>query len=218
MDTARGRSERARARRYDRVKRGIDVVVSGVALVVSAPVQAMTAAVVWTAHGRPILFRQQRPGRHGEPFQLVKFRTMLAPSPTRQSDAERLTRVGQVLRATSLDELPTLWNVLRGDMSLVGPRPLLMQYLPLYTPRQARRHEVRPGVTGLAQARGRNSLTWEEKFELDVEYVDRRSLRLDLQILAETVRSVLRRDGVSQQGHVTMSEFTGVGGAEDRHG
>lgn len=217
MENARGGARR-RSRRYDVVKRGIDIVVSAVGLVVSAPVQAVTAAVVWKAHGRPVLFRQERPGRDGMPFELVKFRTMLTPGPGRQTDAERLTRVGQVLRSTSLDELPTLWNVLKGDMSLVGPRPLLMQYLPLYTPRQARRHEVRPGVTGLAQARGRNALSWKEKFELDVEYVDRRSLRLDLQILAETVRSVLRRDGVSHEGHVTMAEFTGVSSAEGKDG
>lgn len=214
MEMPRGRSHRARIRRYDRFKRGIDVVVSAVGLVVSAPVQAVTAAVVWKAHGSPVLFRQERPGKDGRPFELVKFRTMLTPSPTHQTDAERLTRVGQILRSTSLDELPTLWNVLKGDMSLVGPRPLLMKYLPLYTARQTRRHEVRPGITGLAQARGRNSLSWEDKFELDVEYVDRRSLRLDAQIIMETVRSVLRRDGVSAEGHVTMSEFMGANSIE----
>ncbi|MDO5503470.1 MAG: sugar transferase [Actinomycetia bacterium] len=204
------RGESRRRRRYDVLKRGMDIALSGVGLLVSAPVQAVTAAVVWKAHGRPVLFRQVRPGMHGEPFELVKFRTMLAPTPERQSDAERLTRVGQILRSTSLDELPTLWNVLKGDMSLVGPRPLLMKYLPLYTARQARRHEVRPGVTGLAQARGRNAISWEEKFELDVQYVEQRSLRLDLQILRETVRAVVKRDGVSQDGHVTMTEFTGI--------
>lgn len=207
METVAGAAGQPRPRRYDLVKRATDIVVSGVVLVASAPIQIVTAAVVWKAHGRPVLFRQQRPGRNGEPFELVKFRTMLPLSPTRQTDAERLTQVGRILRSTSLDELPTLWNVLKGDMSLVGPRPLLMKYLPLYTPHQARRHEVRPGVTGLVQTRGRNSLSWPDKFALDVEYVDSRSLWLDMRIIAQTVLSVLRRHGVSQEGHVTMVEF-----------
>ncbi|MGA4508455.1 sugar transferase [Propionibacteriaceae bacterium G1746] len=196
-------------RPYDTPKRLLDIAASAVGLVVSAPVQLVTAAVVLAAHGRPVLFRQERPGRDGEIFELVKFRTMRHPDPTHQTDAQRLTGVGRFLRATSLDELPTLVNVLKGDMSLVGPRPLLVRYLDRYTPEQARRHEVRPGITGLAQASGRNGLSWEQKFALDVEYVDARSLALDLKILAMTVGAVLKRDGISQQGEATMSEFLG---------
>ena len=196
-------------RRYDVTKRALDVTVGAVGLVVSAPVQVVTAGVVLVAHGRPVLFRQARPGRDGVVFELVKFRTMRHPDATHVTDAERLTSVGRFLRSTSLDELPTLWNVLKGDMSLVGPRPLLVEYLPRYSPEQARRHEVRPGVTGLAQVSGRNGLGWEDKFALDVEYVDRRSWRLDLEILARTVRSVLRRQGISGGGEATMSVFMG---------
>lgn len=191
------------------MKRCLDVTVSAIGIVVTAPVQVVTAAVVLWAHGRPALFRQARPGRDGVVFELVKFRTMRHPDATHVTDAERLTSVGRVLRSTSLDELPTLWNVLRGDMSLVGPRPLLVEYLPRYSPEQARRHEVRPGITGLAQVSGRNGLSWEEKLALDVEYVDRRSLRLDLAILASTVRSVLMRQGISGEGEATMSVFMG---------
>jgi lipopolysaccharide/colanic/teichoic acid biosynthesis glycosyltransferase len=191
------------------VKRGLDVTVSAIGLVVSAPVQLVTAGVVLRAHGRPVLFRQPRPGRDGVVFELVKFRTMRHPDATHVTDADRLTSVGRLLRSTSLDELPTLWNVLKGDMSLVGPRPLLVEYLPRYSTDQARRHEVRPGVTGLAQVSGRNGLSWEDKFALDVEYVDNRSLRLDLVILFRTVRSVVRRQGISGDGEATMSVFMG---------
>ena len=191
------------------MKRGLDVTVSAVGLVLSAPVQLVTAGVVLAAHGRPVLFRQARPGKDGVVFELVKFRTMRHPDATHVTDADRLTTVGRLLRSTSLDELPTLWNVLKGDMSLVGPRPLLVEYLPRYSPQQARRHEVRPGVTGLAQVSGRNGLSWEDKFALDVQYVDQRSLRLDLSILVRTVRSVLRRQGISGQGEATMSVFVG---------
>lgn len=194
---------------YDPLKRGLDIVGSAVCLVVSAPLQVMVAGLVLLKHGRPVLFRQQRPGLNGEIFELVKFRTMRNPDATHVTDEQRLTRFGKLLRATSLDELPTLWNVLKGDMSLVGPRPLLVRYLPRYSPEQARRHEVRPGVTGLAQARGRNSLSWEQKFKLDVEYVDNRSLLLDLKILIWTVQAVLDRSGISQDGHATMPEFEG---------
>lgn len=209
----------ARQRRpYDVVKRALDLTASAVGLVVTLPVQATVAAVVLAAHGRPVLFRQPRPGRDGVVFELAKFRTMRHPDATHRTDAERLTTVGRALRATSLDELPTLWNVVKGDMSLIGPRPLLVHYLDRYTPEQARRHEVRPGVTGLAQASGRNTLSWEDRFSLDVEYVDHRSLTLDIRILLMTVRAVLIRDGISQEGHATMREFLGATESEASHG
>ena len=198
-------------RAYDVTKRILDAGVAGVGLVVTAPLQAAVALAVLKEHGRPVLFRQPRPGKDGRVFELVKFRTMVLPDAQRVSDADRLTSLGALLRATSLDELPTLWNVLKGDMSLVGPRPLLVQYLERYSPEQARRHEVRPGITGLAQVRGRNNLDWDDKFALDVEYVDNRSLGLDLRILWETVAVVLLRRGISADGHVTMSEFRGAG-------
>lgn len=196
--------------RYDTIKRVVDVVVAGAALVVTAPVQALVALLVARDVGRPVLFRQLRPGLNGETFELRKFRTMRAPtgSPV-ESDAERLTSLGRFLRATSLDELPSLWNVARGDMSLVGPRPLLVSYLDRYSPHQARRHEVRPGLTGLAQVEGRNLVGWPERLALDVEYVDSRSLALDLKILARTVLLVVRRTGVSSGTSATMEEFTG---------
>jgi lipopolysaccharide/colanic/teichoic acid biosynthesis glycosyltransferase len=193
------------------VKRVIDVVMASVGLVLTAPVQAVLASLVARKLGRPVLFRQQRPGRFGEPFTLVKFRTMREPDPETGllTDADRLTPFGSVLRSASLDELPTLWNVLCGDMSLVGPRPLLTQYLPRYTPQQARRHEVRPGITGLAQVSGRNAISWNQKFAADVDYVNRRSLSLDLGIIARTMISMVRRDGISASGDVTMPEFMG---------
>lgn len=198
---------RPEAKPYDTVKRGIDVTASVLGLMVTAPVQLLTAGLVLVAHGRPILFRQERPGRDGAVFELRKFRTMVLPDATRLTDAQRLTKVGRFLRATSLDELPTLWNVLKGDMSLVGPRPLLIQYLERYTLEQARRHEIRPGITGLAQVRGRNSLDWEERFSLDVQYVDQRTLALDARILMDTVRAVALRQGISAKGHVTMRKY-----------
>lgn len=196
---------------YDVLKRCLDVVGSAVGLVVSAPVQAVVAVLVARDLGRPVLFRQERPGLSGEPFTLLKFRTMRAPEPgaTTADDAARLTRLGRVLRATSLDELPSLWNVLRGDMSFVGPRPLLMDYLPLYSPEQRRRHEVRPGITGLAQVSGRNLLSWRDRFRMDVEYVDKRSLRLDLQIVAATLTTVIKRTGISSETSATMEPFRG---------
>jgi lipopolysaccharide/colanic/teichoic acid biosynthesis glycosyltransferase len=200
---------RPERRRDDVAKRGMDIVVSAVGLVLTAPVQLVTAGVVLAAHGRPVLFRQPRPGRDGVVFVLVKFRTMRHPDAAHVTDADRLTSVGRFLRSTSLDELPTLWNVLKGDMSLVGPRPLLVEYLPRYTPEQARRHEVRPGVTGLSQVSGRNGLGWEDRLALDVEYVDKRSLRLDLAILARTARAVVRRQGITAQGEATMAPFLG---------
>jgi lipopolysaccharide/colanic/teichoic acid biosynthesis glycosyltransferase len=195
-----------RGRAYDPLKRAIDVVGAGAGLVALAPVLAVVAAVVRATMGRPVLFRQPRPGQGGALFDLVKFRTM-RPGPG--SDAERLTPLGRLLRSTSLDELPELWNVLRGDMSLVGPRPLLVEYLERYDQRQARRHEVRPGLTGLAQVSGRNALGWDDRLELDVQYVERRSLALDLWILARTVIGVCRREGISADGEATMTPFTG---------
>lgn len=194
-------------RSYDGLKRAIDMVASGVGLVVTAPLQAAVAVAVLKVHGRPVLFRQPRPGKGGEIFELVKFRTMRQPDGVRISDADRLTPLGKLLRKTSLDELPTLWNVFRGDMSLVGPRPLLVEYLPLYSPEQARRHEVRPGVTGLAQVNGRNATTWEQRFRFDIDYVDSRSLLTDLRILLKTVEVVFRRSGISAEGEATMSRF-----------
>lgn len=196
----------------DAAKRGTDVVLGGSLLVVSLPLQGLTWLVVRLSLGRPALFRQLRAGRSGRPFTLVKFRTMRHADPAAGflTDDERLTRLGRLLRATSLDELPSVWNVLRGDMSLVGPRPLPVHYLSRYTPEQARRHEVRPGLTGLAQVSGRNGLTWEERLRLDVAYVDGHSMVGDLWILCRTVIAVLRRDGISAEGHATMPEFLGT--------
>jgi lipopolysaccharide/colanic/teichoic acid biosynthesis glycosyltransferase len=194
------------------VKRAFDVVLSSVALIVLSPLLAAVALTVRLTLGRPVLFRQQRPGLGGRPFTLFKFRTMRPAAPGRQEagEAERLTPVGAFLRSTSLDELPELWNVLRGDMSLVGPRPLLMEYLPLYTPEQARRHLVRPGITGWAQVNGRNAITWEEKFRLDVWYVDHRSFRLDLKILALTAWKVFAQEGITETGQATVRAFKGA--------
>lgn len=186
---------------------------SGAGLIVLSPVLVGLALVVRQRLGSPVFFRQIRPGLHGEPFEMVKFRTMTdarGPDGELLPDAERLTSFGRFLRSSSLDELPELWNVLKGDMSLVGPRPLLMRYLDRYTPEQARRHEVRPGITGLAQVSGRNAISWEDKFALDVWYVDHRSFWLDLQILARTVLKVVRRDDISADAHVTMPEFQGT--------
>lgn len=199
----------ARFRPYDAVKRALDVVVPAVALVLLSPVIVATAVLVAVRLGRPVVFAQPRPGRDGRLFTLYKFRSMRPVDPARGwvTDAERLTPFGALLRSTSLDELPSLWNVLRGDMSIVGPRPLLVEYLDRYTPEQARRHDVRPGITGLAQVTGRNAVTWESRFAQDVRYVDRRSVGLDLRIVVATVGSVVRRDGISADGHVTMSRF-----------
>ncbi len=194
------------------LKRGLDIVAALVALLLLAPVLLVIGCLVRQKLGSPILFRQVRPGREGRPFRMLKFRTMLDATDARGRplpDPERLTSFGRLLRSTSLDELPELWNVLKGDMSLVGPRPLLMEYLPLYSPEQARRHEVRPGITGWAQVNGRNSLSWEEKFALDVWYVDNRSLWLDVKILWMTVAKVVRRDGISAAGEATMAPFEG---------
>jgi lipopolysaccharide/colanic/teichoic acid biosynthesis glycosyltransferase len=199
---------------YRRIKRFCDLLIASAVLVLTAPLLLAVACAVRATLGSPVLFRQRRPGLNARPFTMVKFRTM---RPSRDAgpadDARRLTRLGAWLRATSLDELPTLWCVVKGDMSLVGPRPLLMEYLDRYTPEQARRHQVAPGVTGLAQVSGRNRLTWEARFALDLEYVDRRSLRLDLWILARTLRGVLRRDGIAADGSATMPEFRGSSAA-----
>lgn len=198
------------------IKRAIDVAVSATTLLVTGPALLGAAAAVRVTLGAPVFFRQRRPGLHGKPFEIWKFRTMTdakAPDGRLLPDSERLTAVGRFLRGSSLDELPQLLNVLKGEMSLVGPRPLLMQYLERYDARQARRHDVPPGITGLTQVRGRNSLSWEEKFELDVQYVERWSLLLDLQILAETALRVVDRRGISQAGHATMPEFMGSSGA-----
>lgn len=194
------------------LKRAMDVGIAAGGLIVLAPVMAVVAAVIWIWMGRPILFRQVRPGLFGRPFTLVKFRTMRdasTPDGRLLPDEERLTRLGTWLRRLSLDELPELWNVLRGDMSLVGPRPLLMDYLPLYTPEQARRHEVKPGITGWAQVNGRNAIGWEDKFALDIWYVDHWSLWLDLTILARTVVKVIQREGIGAGDIPTMPRFTG---------
>lgn len=193
-----------------RGKRILDVVGAAAGLVLTMPVQLAASVAVRKQLGSPVLFRQRRPGLHGIGFTVLKFRTMRAPEADedpRASDPDRLTPLGRLLRSTSIDELPELWSVLCGDMSLVGPRPLLMEYLPRYTPEQARRHEVRPGITGWAQVNGRNTLSWEDKFRLDVWYVDNLSLGLDLRILWRTVRAVAVREGITAPGHETASEF-----------
>ena len=197
------------------IKRALDVTAAAVGLVVTAPVLAAVAVVVATRLGRPVLFVQPRPGKDGAVFDLVKFRSMLPVDEARGlvTDDDRMTPFGALLRSTSLDELPTLWNVLRGDMSLVGPRPLLVRYLDRYSPRQARRHEVRPGVTGLAQVSGRNALSWDDKLELDVRYVESRSVVGDLRILAATAAKVWRREGITGEGSTTTREFLGDGRA-----
>jgi lipopolysaccharide/colanic/teichoic acid biosynthesis glycosyltransferase len=194
------------------MKRYFDLVMAALALLVFALPLLVLVLLVRRNLGSPVLFRQVRPGLHGQPFEMVKFRTMTdecGVDGVLLPDAQRLTRFGQFLRASSLDELPELWNVLKGEMSLVGPRPLLAEYLPLYTPEQARRHEVRPGITGWAQVNGRNAISWEDKFVLDVWYVKHRSLWLDIKILWLTVRKVLRRDDISAAGEATMTRFTG---------
>ncbi len=194
------------------MKRVLDICGAVVGLILFSPVLLVVAVLIWRRMGGPVLFTQERPGLHGRSFRMVKFRTMrdavdAAGRPL--SDAERLTPLGRFLRGSSLDELPELWNVLKGEMSLVGPRPLLMEYLPLYSPEQARRHDVKPGVTGWAQINGRNALSWDEKFALDLWYVDHRSVRLDLKILWLTIRKVVAREGISAAGEATMPRFTG---------
>ncbi|MDV4144324.1 sugar transferase [Shimia sp. FJ5] len=195
-------------------KRGLDILGAGLGLLLFSPILAFVAWKIRGQMGAPVLFRQTRPGRDGRPFQMVKFRTMrdaVDADGTPLPDSERMTPLGRFLRSSSLDELPELWNVLKGDMSLVGPRPLLMDYLPLYSAEQARRHDVRPGVTGWAQINGRNAISWDEKFALDVWYVDNRSLWLDLKIIWLTIRKVVKREGISAAGEATMSRFEGPG-------
>ena len=194
------------------MKRLFDIVVSACALLMLALPMLVVIWMVRRKLGSPVFFAQVRPGMHGKPFKMVKFRSMISERSTDGEllpDAVRLTPFGRFLRSTSLDELPELWNVLKGDMSLVGPRPLLMEYLPLYSPEQARRHEVRPGITGWAQVNGRNAIAWEDKFKLDVWYVDHCSLWLDIKILWLTVKKVLVREGISAAGEATMGKFTG---------
>ena len=194
--------------------RAFDVVVAGLVLLVAWPVLLGVALAIRLTMGSPVLFRQQRAGRRGATFELVKFRTMRTAErgdDGPDTDEARLTKLGKVLRATSLDELPTLVNVLRGEMSLVGPRPLPIRYLPRYSAEHARRHDVRPGITGWAQANGRNALTWDDQLDMDVWYVDNQSVGLDMRIIVATVRSVVRRDGISHEGHATRPEFPGSG-------
>ncbi len=198
----------------DAASRALDLVVAVLVLAVTWPVLAVVALAVRATMGSPVLFRQQRAGRHGRTFELVKFRTMRTAEPGDDgpdTDEARLTRLGKLLRATSLDELPSLVNVVRGEMSLVGPRPLPVRYLPRYSDSHARRHEVRPGITGWAQTNGRNALTWDDQLDMDVWYVDHKSPRLDVRIMVATVTSVLRRDGISHEGHATRPEFPGSG-------
>ncbi|MEO7124580.1 MAG: sugar transferase [Nakamurella sp.] len=205
-----GRTVRRRGNPFD--KRLFDLAVGIPALILSLPIQALVAIAVAVRLGRPVLFTQTRPGLHGEPFRMRKFRSMRPVNEARgwTDDASRMTTFGAKLRSTSLDELPALWNIVRGDMSLVGPRPLLTKYLPLYSPNQARRHHVKPGLTGLAQVSGRNAVTWDRRLGLDVEYVDTWTLRGDVKILRDTVAAVLNRDGITADGEVSMPEFTGA--------
>lgn len=196
------------------MKRMIDVLGASLGLLILSPILLIVAYKIRQEMGSPVFFCQMRAGHKGKSFKMVKFRTMrdaIDAEGKQLPDAERLTRLGCLLRSSSLDELPELLNVLKGDMSLIGPRPLLIEYLPLYTPEQARRHEVRPGVTGWAQVNGRNAISWDEKFVLDVWYVDNRNLWLDFKIICLTVWKVLKRDGISAEGDVTMSKFTGNG-------
>tara|TARA_R110000851_G_scaffold155534_1_gene298018 strand:+ start:243 stop:836 length:594 start_codon:yes stop_codon:yes gene_type:complete len=194
------------------MKRFTDILGAVIGFALLSPVLLVVWAMIRRDMGSPVLFRQTRPGLNGQPFRMVKFRTMRDANDSDGNplpDSERLTNFGRFLRSSSLDELPELWNVLKGDMSLVGPRPLLMEYLPLYSSEQARRHEVRPGLTGWAQINGRNSVSWGDKFELDVWYVENRNFQLDLKIIWLTIRKVLKRDGISAAGEETMPKFTG---------
>ena len=194
------------------LKRVLDIAIASTALVLLSPVYALVAYKVKKNLGSPVLFRQVRPGLHGKPFEMIKFRTMKDAVDVQGNplpDSERLTPFGKMLRATSLDEMPELWNVIKGDMSIVGPRPLLMEYLPLYNAEQAKRHDVRPGITGHAQVNGRNAISWEKKFELDTWYVEHQSLWLDFKIMLKTIQKVIAKDDISAEGEATMGKFTG---------
>ena len=200
------------------LKRLLDIVIASSALVLLSPIYALVAYKVKKNLGSPVLFRQVRPGLHRKPFEMIKFRSMKDALDTAGNplpDSERLTPFGKMLRATSLDEMPELWNVIKGDMSIVGPRPLLMEYLPLYNREQAKRHNVRPGITGYAQVNGRNAISWEKKFELDTWYVNNHSLWLDFKIMLKTVQKVLSKDDISAEGEATMSKFTGTSEPKD---
>ena len=205
---------------YDRIiKRMLDLILSGIALVVLSPVYLVLAILVRFRLGSPVFFSQERPGKHGKVFRMYKFRSMTDARDAEGNllpDEDRMTRFGAALRATSLDELPELWNIFKGDMSIVGPRPLLVKYLPRYNERQSHRHDVRPGLTGWAQVNGRNAISWEQKFAYDVEYVEKESFWCDVKILFLTVVKVLRRSDINQEGNVTMEEFMGTEEA-DRH-
>ncbi|MGC3819500.1 sugar transferase [Acinetobacter sp. G11] len=195
------------------LKRALDIVIASTALLLLSPLYLFVAYKVRKNLGSPVLFRQVRPGLHGKPFEMIKFRSMKDAVDENENplpDSERLTPFGQMLRATSLDEMPELWNVIKGEMSIVGPRPLLMEYLPLYNSQQAKRHNVRPGMTGHAQVNGRNAISWEEKFKLDTWYVENQSLWLDFKIMLKTVKKVLAKDDISAEGEATMTKFTGT--------
>ncbi|HAB44502.1 MAG TPA: sugar transferase [Acinetobacter sp.] len=195
------------------LKRLLDIIIASIALILLSPLYAFVAYKVKKNLGSPVLFHQVRPGLHGKPFEMIKFRTMKDAVDEQGNplpDSERLTPFGQMLRSTSLDEMPELWNVIKGDMSIVGPRPLLMEYLPLYSPEQAKRHDVRPGMTGHAQVNGRNAIGWEEKFKLDTWYVENQSIWLDFKIMFKTVHKVLAKDDISAEGEATMTKFTGT--------
>ncbi|MBC6677582.1 MAG: sugar transferase [Acinetobacter sp.] len=200
------------------LKRLLDIIIASIALILLSPLYAFVAYKVRKNLGSPVLFRQVRPGLHGKPFEMIKFRTMKDAVDEQGNplpDSERLTPFGQMLRSTSLDEMPELWNVIKGDMSIVGPRPLLMEYLPLYSPEQAKRHDVRPGMTGHAQVNGRNAIGWEEKFKLDTWYVENQSIWLDFKIMFKTVHKVLAKDDISAEGEATMTKFTGTKNGQD---
>jgi len=195
------------------IKRLLDIIIASVALILLSPLYALVAYKVKKNLGSPVLFRQVRPGLHGKPFEMIKFRTMKDAFDAQGNplpDSERLTPFGKMLRSSSLDEMPELWNVIKGDMSIVGPRPLLMEYLPLYNQEQAKRHLVRPGMTGHAQVNGRNAISWEEKFKLDTWYVENQSVWLDFKIMLKTVKKVLAKDDINEAGEATMTKFTGT--------
>ncbi|MFV5345247.1 sugar transferase [Acinetobacter oleivorans] len=201
------------------LKRLLDIIIASVALILLSPLYFYVAYKVKKNLGSPVLFRQVRPGLHGKPFEMIKFRTMKDAADAQGNplpDSERLTPFGKMLRSTSLDEMPELWNVIKGDMSIVGPRPLLMEYLPLYNKEQAKRHDVRPGMTGHAQVNGRNAIGWDEKFKLDTWYVENRSLWLDFKIMLQTVKKVIAKDDINEAGEATMTKFTGSNSEADK--